>query len=138
MENIVTKEQLVKKFCFRFQTPVSKLQRIQQTMETKVDKEDPTDLLPKVTAEKMTQSLLRGCQLDLYYKVNKPLSKDFCQWVYGQFLTIFGLKQLSELATLLSSFLVLLLQTFHSNQVFMRGMCKQVSRQVFTLKKKKE
>ena len=51
-------------------------------MGTKVDKEDPTDLLPKVTAEKMTWRLLRDCQLDLYYKVNKPLSKDFCQWVY--------------------------------------------------------
>ena len=32
-------------------------------MGTKVDKEDPTDLLPKVTAEKMTWRLLRGCQL---------------------------------------------------------------------------
>ena len=35
-------------------TPALKLHRIQQTMGTKVDKEDPTDLLPKVTAEKMT------------------------------------------------------------------------------------
>ena len=41
-------------------------------MGTKVDKENPTDLLPKVTAEKMTWRLLRGCQL--YLKVNRPLS----------------------------------------------------------------
>ena len=43
-------------------------------MGIKVDKEDPTDLLPKVAVEKMTWRLLRGCQLDLYYKVNKLLS----------------------------------------------------------------
>ena len=52
-------------------------------MGTKVEEEDPTDLLPKVTTEKMTWRLLRGCQLDLYYRVNKPLSKDFCQRVYS-------------------------------------------------------
>ena len=30
----------------------------------------------------MTWRLPRGCQLDLYYKVNKPLSKEFCPCVY--------------------------------------------------------
>ena len=42
-------------------------------MGTKVEEEDPSDLLPKIGAEKMTRSLLRGCQFDLSWKVNKPL-----------------------------------------------------------------
>ena len=42
-------------------------------MGTKVDKEDPSDLLPKVAAEIITWRLLRGGQLDLFWKVNKPL-----------------------------------------------------------------
>ena len=50
-------------------------------MGTKVDKEDPTDLHAKVTAERMTWRLLRDGQLDLYYKVNMPLVNNFCLWV---------------------------------------------------------
>ena len=47
-------------------------------MGTKVDMEDPTDLLLKVTAEKITWRLLRCCQLDFIYKVSKPLVNNFC------------------------------------------------------------
>ena len=42
-------------------------------MGMKVEEEDPSDLLPKIGAEKMTRRLSRGCQFDLYKKVNKPL-----------------------------------------------------------------
>ena len=35
-------------------------------MEIKVEEEDPTDLLPKIEAEKMTRSLLRGYRLDFW------------------------------------------------------------------------
>ena len=34
-------------------------------METKVEEDDPTDLLPKIGAEKMTRRLSRGYQLEL-------------------------------------------------------------------------
>ena len=36
----------------------SKLLRIHEPMGTKVEEEDPTDLLPNVAAEKMTRRLL--------------------------------------------------------------------------------
>ena len=45
MENFVTKELLIRK---------------------KVEEKDPSDLLPKVAAEKMTRRLLRGCQLEVF------------------------------------------------------------------------
>ena len=35
-------------------------------METKVEEEDQTDLLPKIGAEKMTKRLSRDCPFDLY------------------------------------------------------------------------
>ena len=35
-------------------------------MGTKVEEEDPSDLLPKISAEKMTRKLSRGYQFDLY------------------------------------------------------------------------
>ena len=44
----------------------SKLLRTQQIMGTKVEDEDPTDLLPKVGAEKTTRRLLRGYQLEAF------------------------------------------------------------------------
>ena len=50
-------------------------------MGIKVEEEDATDLLPKVTPEKLAWRLLRGGQLDLYYKVNMPLVNNFCLWV---------------------------------------------------------
>ena len=67
MENFVTKELLSSKknFHFGFLTPASKLLRSQQPMGTKVEEEDPSDLLPKVVAEKMIRRLLRGCQLEV-------------------------------------------------------------------------
>jgi hypothetical protein len=34
-------------------------------MGTKVEEEDPIDLLPKFGAEKSTRRLLRGCQLEV-------------------------------------------------------------------------
>ena len=58
-------EFVVKNFHFGFLTPASKLLGSQQPMRTKVEEEDPTDLLPKFTAEKMTRRLLRGCQLEV-------------------------------------------------------------------------
>ena len=51
-------------------------------MRTKVEEEDPTDLLPKVAAEKMTRRLLRGCQLEVVLYCFRHLSKDFCQELY--------------------------------------------------------
>ena len=55
MEILVTNMQHLseKIFNFDFLTPALELQRIQQTTGTKVDKKDPTYLLPKFTAMKM-------------------------------------------------------------------------------------
>ena len=53
-------------FHFGFLTPASKLLRSQQPMGTKVEEEDPIDLLPKFGAEKSTRRLLRGCQLEVF------------------------------------------------------------------------
>ena len=54
-----------KNFTFGFLITASKLLRIHGLMGTKVEEEDPTDLLPKVAAEEMTRRLLRGCQLEV-------------------------------------------------------------------------
>ena len=66
MKFFLLKSSLVKKFHFGFLTPASKLLRSQQPMGTKVEEEDPSDLLPKVVAEKMIRRLLRGCQLEVF------------------------------------------------------------------------
>ena len=49
-------------------------------MRTKVDKEDPTDFKPKVTAD--MDVTFRLPVRPLYYKVNKPLVNNFWPWVY--------------------------------------------------------
>ena len=60
MEIFLLKSSLVRKFSFWF---FDYFFKIQKTMETKVEEEDPSDLLPKAVAEKMIRRLLRGCQL---------------------------------------------------------------------------
>ena len=56
-----TKELFSKKFHFGFLIATTKLLRIQKTMRTKDEEENPTDLLPKDGAEKMIRMLSRGC-----------------------------------------------------------------------------
>ena len=65
MEIFLLKSSLVKKIHFGFLTPASKLLGSQQPMGTKVEEEDPTDLLPKIGADEMTRRLNRVFQLDL-------------------------------------------------------------------------
>ena len=65
-ENFFTKVLFSKKkFHFGFLIATTKLLRTYQTMGIKVEEEDPTDLLPKISAEKMTRRLSTGSQFDL-------------------------------------------------------------------------
>ena len=67
MEIFLLKSSLVKKISFWFFDYYAlKLLGSQQPMGTKVEEEDPSVLLPRIGAEKMTRSLLRGCQFDLF------------------------------------------------------------------------
>ena len=65
MKFFLLKSSLVKKFSFWFFDCSFKTTENLAILQTKVEEDDPTDLLPKFGAEKMTRKLSRGCQLDL-------------------------------------------------------------------------